>query len=65
VFAESDPGQPCGMVVNAAPNGRGGSDVLVELKLTALEGDAVHLGSAAGAPLQLLAMPYALDTLDI
>lgn len=65
VFALSDPAQPCGMVVNAAPNGSGGSDLLVELKLTALELADVHLGAADGPALRLLPMPYALDTLDV
>ena len=49
VFAVDDPGQPCGMVVNAAPNGAGGTDALVELKLAALEAGDIRLGSADGA----------------
>ena len=65
VFADSDPGQPCGMVVNAAANGAGGTDVLVELKLAALDGGAVRLGGADGAQLQLLPMPYPLDAIDV
>ncbi|MES2323857.1 MAG: folate-binding protein [Pseudomonadota bacterium] len=65
VFEPNDPGQPCGMVVNAAPNGLGGSDVLVELKLAALEQGQVRLGAPDGAPVLLLPMPYALDALDL
>ncbi len=65
VFAVADPDQPCGMVVNAAPNGQGGVDALVEIKLAALDEGAVHLGSATGAPLNWLPMPYALDALDL
>ena len=64
VFSTTDPDQPCGMIVNAAPNGMGGADVLVELKLGALE-EEVHHGSAAGPLLRLLPMPYALDPLDV
>ncbi|KQQ97445.1 folate-binding protein YgfZ [Massilia sp. Leaf139] len=64
VFSTADPDQPCGMVVNAAPNGLGGADLLVEMKLAALEED-VHLGSSSGAPLRFLPMPYALDALDL
>lgn len=60
VFSALDPDQPCGMVVNAAPNGLGGTDVLVELKLDALQED-VRLGSSAGSALRFLPMPYALD----
>ncbi|MCG2584706.1 folate-binding protein YgfZ [Massilia sp. TS11] len=65
VFAAADPGQPCGMVVNAAPNGAGGSDLLVELKLDAPDSGPIHLGAAAGPALSLLPMPYALDALDL
>jgi folate-binding protein YgfZ len=70
VFAESDPSQPCGMVVNAAPNGLGGTDALVEMKLEALEqgtarASAVRLGSADGVALEFLPMPYVLDKLDV
>jgi folate-binding protein YgfZ len=64
VFSTADPDQPCGMVVNAAPNGEGGADLLVELKLAALD-EEVRLGSAAGAPLRFLAMPYPLDALEL
>ena len=65
VFSESDPGQPSGMVVNAAPNGAGGSDALVEMKLSALEEGKVRLGSADGAPLVFQTMPYPLDALEL
>jgi folate-binding protein YgfZ len=64
VYSAADPDQPCGMVVNAAPNGAGGADLLVEMKLAALE-EEVHLGSAAGAPLRFLPMPYPLDALEL
>jgi folate-binding protein YgfZ len=64
VFSSADPDQPCGMVVNAAPNGLGGADLLVEMKLAALAED-LHLGSATGTPLRLLPMPYPLDALDL
>ncbi|MFM9433063.1 tRNA-modifying protein YgfZ [Janthinobacterium sp. CG_23.3] len=70
VFAVADPEQPCGMVVNAAPNGAGGIDALVEMKLAAIEqgtadAGSVRHGSAGGAPLRFLAMPYVLDALDL
>jgi folate-binding protein YgfZ len=64
VFSTADPQQPCGMIVNAAANGKGGADVLVELKLDALDQE-VHLGSNAGARLTMLPLPYPLDALDI
>jgi hypothetical protein len=56
-----DPDQPSGMIVNAAPNGQGGADALVEIKLAALEQEVRH-GSAGGTPLAFLPLPYALDT---
>ncbi|MES2015598.1 MAG: folate-binding protein [Pseudomonadota bacterium] len=65
VFSIADPEQPCGMVVNAAPNGAGGVDALVEIKLAALEQGDVRLGSAEGAALRWLDMPYPLDALDL
>lgn len=65
VFAESDPEQPCGMVVNAAPNGHGGVDALVEMKLAAIEEAAVRFGAAGGPALTFLPMPYVLDKLDV
>ena len=65
VYATADPEQPCGMVVNAAPNGNGGVDALVEMKLAAIEAGSVRLGSAAGTPLAFLDMPYVLDPLDL
>ena len=63
VFSVADPDQPCGMVVNAAPNGLGGADALVEIKLAALEGEVRH-GSAAGGAVRFLPMPYSLDPVD-
>jgi folate-binding protein YgfZ len=65
VFAPADPDQPCGMLVNVAPNGEGGVDALVEMKLNALEAGDVRLASASGAPLVFLPMPYALDALEL
>lgn len=65
VFDVQDPEQPCGMIVNAAPNGAGGTDVLVEMKLAALDGGDIRLGSASGDALAFLPMPYALDALDL
>jgi hypothetical protein len=60
VFDSADPGQPCGMVVNAAPAPTGGFDCLVEIKLAALESASVHVGSASGPALSFMPLPYAL-----
>jgi len=64
VFSMVDPGQPCGMVVNAAANGMKGADLLVEMKLGAL-GEDVRLGAAGGPALRFQQMPYHLDALDV
>ena len=63
VYAVADPDQPSGMIVNVAPNGAGGADALVEIKLAALDGDVRH-ASAGGAKLDFLPLPYALDALE-
>ncbi|MFM0552337.1 folate-binding protein [Paraburkholderia sediminicola] len=62
LFHSDDPGQPCGMIVNAASAPDGGVDVLVETKLAALENGSVHLGAADGPALRFLALPYGLPT---
>jgi len=64
LFHSDDPGQPCGMIVNAAAAPDGGVDLLAELKLAALESGSVHLGAADGPALRILPLPYALPTED-
>lgn len=63
VFHSADAAQPAGMVVNAAElthaAGQAASCVaLVEVKLSALDAGALHLGTADGARLTRLPMPY-------
>jgi tRNA-modifying protein YgfZ len=65
VFSSTDPLQPCGMLVNCAPDGAGGTDALVEIKLGAIAEGAVTVGAAAGPALQFLNLPYALDPLEL
>ncbi|WP_034297314.1 folate-binding protein YgfZ [Herbaspirillum sp. RV1423] len=60
VFSSEDPGQPCGMVVNAEPDGAGNSACLVEIKLAASESGSIHLGAVDGPALQLQTLPYEL-----
>jgi tRNA-modifying protein YgfZ len=59
LFHSADPGQPCGMVINVAAAPNGGVDCLVEIKLTALDNGAVHVGAADGPALEFLPLPYA------
>lgn len=61
IFRPEDPGQPCGMIVNAAPAPQGGWAGLAELKIDAAVGaaaSALRLGSAEGAALVTAALPY-------
>ena len=62
VFHSGDAQQPAGMVVNAAPQGDGGSAALIEVKLAALEAGSLHLGAPGGAALQQRPMPYAVPS---
>jgi folate-binding protein YgfZ len=59
IFSEADPGQPCGLVVNAEKNTAGLWDLLVEIKLDAAQ-TPVHLVAANGDRLQFLEMPYVI-----
>ncbi|MFL9880310.1 folate-binding protein [Herbaspirillum rhizosphaerae] len=60
VFSSEDPGQPCGMIVNAEPAGTGKSACLVEIKLAASDNGTIHLGAVGGPVLQLQPLPYEL-----
>jgi len=56
IFHSADPGQPAGLVVNAA-----GQRVLAEVKLAALDAGSLHLGAADGPVLTRQPMPYDVD----
>ncbi|OGB00058.1 MAG: folate-binding protein [Burkholderiales bacterium RIFCSPHIGHO2_12_FULL_61_11] len=63
VFHALDAEQPCGAVAAAAANPSGGFDAIVSMQTSAAADAAqgrLTLGSAAGAPLTLLPLPYAL-----
>jgi len=62
LFDARDPGQPAGMVVNAAPNPAKDCSVLAEVKLAAVaDGKSqLHLGRADGPLLILRELPYAV-----
>ncbi len=60
VFHAADAEQPCGVVAAAAPHPVQGWDAIVSLQTSALDGQALTLGAADGAPLQLLPLPYEL-----
>lgn len=60
IFHDADPGQPAGLVANAAPSPQGGSSVLAEVKLAALDGGSLHLGTPDGPLLTRRDLPYAV-----
>jgi folate-binding protein YgfZ len=63
IFHSADPEQPAGVVAGAGQ--RGGRTLLTaEIKLAALEGGSLHLGSASGAVLQAHALPYEIPPQD-
>jgi folate-binding protein YgfZ len=63
IFHNADPEQPAGVVAGAGQ--RAGRTMLAaEIKLAALEGGSLHLGSATGAVLQPHALPYDIPPQD-
>ena len=60
VFSDADPGQPCGMVVNAEIGPDGRLACLVEIKLELL-GSNIHLQSLEGPRLAFGPLPYSLE----
>ncbi|WP_119153999.1 YgfZ/GcvT domain-containing protein [Caldimonas tepidiphila] len=60
IFHSADPGQPGGLVANAAPAPDGGWSAFAELKIAATEGGTLHAGAADGPLLRLEPLPYEL-----
>ena len=64
IFHESVPEQPCGMVVQVAKNPENGSptgfSAIVSMQVAASVGGKLTLGSANGATITLLTLPYPL-----
>ena len=62
VYSDTDPGQPCGMIVNAERGLDERLACLVEIKMEMAEsGASIRLGSPSGPLLQLSPLPYSLD----
>jgi folate-binding protein YgfZ len=61
VFAAADPGQPCGMVVNAEIGPDGRLACLIEIK-TELLGSDIHLQTLEGPRLDFGTLPYSLES---
>ncbi len=60
VFQAADAGQACGLVAAAAANPAGGFDAIVSMQTSAAQAGGLTLGSATGAALRLLPLPYPL-----
>jgi folate-binding Fe-S cluster repair protein YgfZ len=60
IFHSEDPGQPAGLVANAALNDEGHGLLLAETKIAALASGSLHLGAPDGPLLRPLALPYEL-----
>ena len=60
IFHSDDPGQPAGMIVNAAQGPSGIWSALAEAKLAALESGTLRLGAVDGPLLRTRPLPYAL-----
>ena len=60
VYADDDPSQPCGTIVNAERSAPDRVECLVSLRLPVPDGVAIHLGSANGPALQFRPLPYSL-----
>jgi hypothetical protein len=60
LFAENEPTQPCGVVVQTAPAPTGGYAAIVSMQISAFEAGGVHALSQDGPALTLTAPPYPL-----
>ncbi|MFT4268323.1 MAG: folate-binding protein [Xenophilus sp.] len=60
VFADADPQQPVGTVVQAAAGPGGGWSALVSMQTSAQEAGTLHAQSPQGPPLRLAPLPYPL-----
>jgi folate-binding protein YgfZ len=60
IYQVDDANQPCATVVQAAKVPSGGFDAIISGQLAALQSQPLRLGSADGAVLELVPMPYPL-----
>jgi folate-binding protein YgfZ len=60
LYSDDMPDQSTGMVVNAAPAGDGGFDLLAVIQISSTEGHTLRLKSLQGPALRLQALPYAV-----
>ena len=60
IFHSTDPEQPCGLVAAACVAPDGGCDAIISIQTSAASSGSLHAGSAGGAILSLLPLPYPL-----
>lgn len=60
VFAADDPGQPVGLIAQAAPAPQGGMAVIASIQLAAMQAAGLCIGAADGPALTGLHQPYPL-----
>ena len=60
IFNSADPDQPCGLVASACSSPDGGFDAIISIQTSASASGSLHAGSADGATLSLLPLPYPL-----
>ena len=60
VFGSADAEQACGTVAQAAASPAGGFDAIVSMQVSAALAGGLTLGSASGAALRMLVLPYPL-----
>ena len=63
IFHSADPEQPAGVVASSGSKD-GLTAIAAEIKLAALEGGSLHLGSATGAQLRPRTLPYEIPPQD-
>ena len=62
IFAEADPTQECGLVLQAAPAPQGGFDAIISGQISAISEGSLHLSDPEGPKLSVLTLAY--DLLD-
>ena len=60
VFQAADADQACGLIAAAGANPAGGFDAIVSMQTAAAQAGGLTIGSATGAAISLLPLPYAL-----
>ena len=60
VFTPESAGQHCGAVVSVAPSPAGGYEALLVVQSSGAEAGEIHVGSADGPIVRLLALPYTI-----